>query len=94
MADGTLLALLHRNVADRCQWGALMPHLAGHHTYMATPPWGHPRRACDDHIATFHAHGILPDDTWQEVGQKTLGRDYWRRVGARLLEVRDPLRQK
>ena len=37
ITDGTLLALLHRDVADRCQWGPLVPQLAGHHTYMTTP---------------------------------------------------------
>ena len=26
IADGTLLALLHGEVADGCQWGALVPH--------------------------------------------------------------------
>ena len=77
-----------------CQWGALVPHLAGRHTYMATPPQGHPRSAWDDLIAAFQDHGILPDDTWQEVWQKTLGRDYRRRIHARLLELRDPLRQR
>ena len=58
------------------------------------PPRGHPRLARDDLVAAFHDHGILPDDTWQEVRQKTLGRDYRRRVRARLLEVRDPLCQR
>ena len=82
IADGNLLALLHRGAADGCQWGALVPHLAGRHTYMATPPppRGHPRPAWDDLIAAFHDHGIFPDDTWQEVRQKMLGRDYSRRV--------------
>ena len=44
VADGNLLALLHRDAADNCQWGALPAHLTGHHTYMATPlpPWGTP----------------------------------------------------
>ena len=55
---------------------------------------GHPRPAWDDHIAAFHDHGILPDETWQEVRQKTLGRDYWRRVRARLLELWEPLCQR
>ena len=31
---------------------------------------------------------------WQDVRQKTLGKDYRRRVRARLLELRDPLRQR
>ena len=94
VADGSLLALPHRGAADECQWGALVPHLAGRQTYMATPPRGHPRPEWDDLIAAFHDHGIPPDDTRQEVWQKTLGKDYWRRVRARLLEVQDPLRQR
>ena len=36
--DGNLLALLHQDAADECQWGALVSHLTGRHTYMATPP--------------------------------------------------------
>ena len=87
VANGNLLALLHWDAADECQWGALVPHLTGRHTYMATPPRGHPRPAGNDLIAAFRDHGILPDDTWREVRQKTLGRDYRRRVRA-------PLRQR
>ena len=64
------------------------PHVHGN------PPRGHPRLEWDGLIATFHDHGILPDDTWQEVRQKTLSRDYRRRVRAHLLELRDPLRQR
>ena len=94
VADGTLLALLHRDTANGCQWDALTPHLTGRHVYMASPPQGHPRPAWDDLIAAFHDHGILPGDTWQEVQRKTLGKDYRRRVRARLLEIRDPLRQR
>ena len=94
IADGSLLALLHRGAAYECLWGALVPHLARRQAYVATPPRGHPRPAWDDLIAAFHDQGLLPDDTWQEVQQKTLGRDYWRRVRARLLELRDPLRQR
>ena len=94
VADGTLLALHHRDTANGCQWDALTPHLTGRHVYMASPPQGHPRPAWDDLITAFHDHGILPDDTWQEVQQKTLGKDYQRRVRARLLEIRDPLRQR
>ena len=96
VADGTLLALLHRDAADGCWWDALMPHLTGRHTYMTPPPpprW-HPRPAWNDLIAAFHDHGILPDNTWQVVRQKRLGRDYRRRVRARLLGLRDPLRQR
>ena len=91
VADGTLLALLHRDTANGCRWDALTPHLTGRHVYMATPPQGNPCPAWDDLIAAFHDHGILPDDTWQEVQRKTLGKDYRRRVRARLLEIRDPL---
>ena len=94
VADSNLLALLHRDAADECRWDMLAPHLTGRHVYMATPPQGHPRPAWDDLIAAFHDHGILPDDTWQVVQGKTLGRDYRRRVRARLLEIRDPLRQR
>ena len=94
VGDGNLLALLHRDAADKYRWGTLVPHLTGRHIFMATPPQGHPRPAWDDLIATFQDHGILPDDTWQEVRQKMLGRDYRRRVRAGLLELRDPLRQR
>ena len=37
VADGTLLALLHRDAANGCQWDTLAPHLTGRHVYMATP---------------------------------------------------------
>ena len=93
-ADSSLLALLHRGAADECRWGALVPQLARRDTYMANPPRGHHRPELDDLIAAFHNHGIFCDDTWQEVRQKTLGRDDGRRVRARLLELRDPLRQR
>ena len=94
IADGTLLALLGRDTTDGCQWGALVPHLTRRHTYMTPPPpRGHPCPAWDDLMAAFHNHGILPDDTWQEVREKTLGKDYRCRVRARLLELRDPLCQ-
>ena len=63
------------------------------HVYGNTPG-GQPRPAWDDLIAAFHDNGILQDDTWQEVRQKTLRRDYRHRVRARLLELRDPLRQR
>ena len=94
VADGTLLALLHQDAADGCQSDTLAPDLTGRHVYMAIPPLGHPRPAWDDLIPAFGDHGILPDDTWREVQGKMLGRDYRRRVGARLLEIRDPLRQR
>ena len=94
VADGNLLALLHRDAADECQWDMLAPHLNERHVYMAAPPQGHLRLAWDDLIAAFHEHGILFDDTWLEVQQKTLGRDFRRGVRARLLEIRDPLRQR
>ena len=57
--------------------GRSVPHLKGHHTYMTTAR-GHPRPQWDDLIAAFVNHGVLPDDTWQAVGQKTLSRDYRR----------------
>ena len=38
VADGNLLALLHRDAADECQWDMLAPHLTGRHMYVATPP--------------------------------------------------------
>ena len=94
VVDGNLLALLHRDAAEECQWDMLAPHLTGRHVYMATPPRGHPRRAWDDLIAAFHNHGILSYDTWREVQQKTLGRDYRCRVCACLLEILDPLQQR
>ena len=61
---------------------------------MEPPPQGHPRPAWDDLITTFHDHRIPLDDTLQEVRQKTLGRDYRRRVRACLLELRDCLHQR
>ena len=67
IADSTLMALLQRDVADGCQWGAPVPHLTGCQTYMTTPPRGHLRPAWDDLIAAFHDDGIFPDDRWQEV---------------------------
>ena len=91
VADGTLLTLLHQDAANGCQWDTLAPHFTGRHVYMATPPQGHPCPAWDDLIAAFHDYGILSDDTWREVQRKTLGRDYRRRVRARLLEILDPL---
>ena len=94
IADRHLLALLHRGNADECRWGALVPGLAWRFTYMANPRRGHPRPASDDLIAAFHDHGILSDDTRQDVRQKTLGRDYRRRVRASLVELRVPLRQR
>ena len=94
VADGNLLALPHRDAADECQWGALVLHLTGRHTCMATPLRGHRCPVWDDLIAAFHDHRILPDDTWQEVRQRTLGRDYLRCVRACLLELRDALRQR
>ena len=93
VADGTLLALLHQDAANGCQCAGAPPHKGGH-VYMATPPQGHPFPARDNLIAAFRDHGILPDDTWREVKRKTLRRDYRRRVRARLLEIRDPLRQR
>ena len=38
--------------------------------------------------------GFSPKNTWQEVRQKTLSRDYRGLIRARLLELRDPLRQR
>ena len=67
VADGTLLALLHRDAANGCQWDTLAPHLTGRHVYMATPPEGHPRPAWEDLIAGVqaehphkHTHGPTP----------------------------------
>ena len=94
VADGNLLALLHRDAADECRWDMLAPHLTRCHVYMAIPPQGHPRPAWDDLIAAFHDQGIPPDDTWREVQRETLGRDYWCRVRAHLLEIQDPLPQR
>ena len=37
VADGSLLALLHRDAADKCQWGTLVPDFTGRHMYMAAP---------------------------------------------------------
>ena len=38
VAEGNLLALLHRNTADECQWDMLASHLTWRHVYMAPPP--------------------------------------------------------
>ena len=93
VAVRTLLALLHQSMAARYQWDALVPHLSGRHTY-GTTPQGHPRPLWDDLIVAFHNHGILPDDTWQVVRQKTLSRDYGRRVRAHILDLRGHLCQR
>ena len=77
VADGGLLALLHRDAAGEYWTGTLAPHLTGRHIYMANPPQGH-RPAWDDLIAAFQHHRVLPDDTWQKVRQKTLSKDYRR----------------
>ena len=74
VADSNLLALLHRDAADECQWDTLVPHLTERHMYMATPPRGHPRPAWDDLIAAFHDHGILLDDTWGRSGRRRSAR--------------------
>ena len=42
VADGSLLALLHRDAADECQSGTLLLHLTARYMYMATPPRGTP----------------------------------------------------
>ena len=73
-----------------------MLHLTGRHTYMTAPPIPrrHPTPGGAARIAAFHDHGILPDNTEEEVRQKTFGTDYRRRVRARLLELRDPLPER
>ena len=91
IADGTLLALLHRTPQTGANGMRWRPTSPGARCTWQPPPRGHPRLAWDDLIAAFHDHGILSDDTWREVQRKTLGRDYRRRVRARLLEIRDPL---
>ena len=70
VADGNLLALLHCDAADECQWGTLVPHLTGCHMYMATPPQGHPRLAWDDLIVAFHDHGILSTTRGRRSGRR------------------------
>ena len=55
VADGNLLALLHRDAAHECQLGRLVHQLTGSHMYMATPPHGHPRPAWDN---------LITDDRW------------------------------
>ena len=42
VADGNLLALLHQDAADGCQWDMLAPHLTRRHVYMATALQGQP----------------------------------------------------
>ena len=93
VANGTLLAFLHWDDTAGCRWDALVPHLNGHHTYM----WitrGHPPPGRDVFIAAFHDHGVLPSDTWQEVRQKFISRDYRRHICTRLRELQDCLRQQ
>ena len=62
VADGNLLALLHRDAADECQWGALVPHLAGRHTYMATPPLGPRSREGEGPVRPLW--GWAPEAEW------------------------------
>ena len=62
VADGAMLALLHRGAADECPWDALVPHVIGRHTYNTTTQ-GDPRPEENDLIAAFHSQGLLPDDT-------------------------------
>ena len=93
VADDTLLDLPRRGTVEGSLWNALVSRLSGRHTYMTTPQW-QPRPVCDDLIAGFHDRGILPEDTWQAVRQKTLGRDHRSRVRARLFELRGPLCQR
>ena len=74
VADGSLLALLHQDAADECQWGTLLPHLTGCHMYMAAPPRGHPRPASDGLIATFDDHGVFPDAGGRRSGRRRSAR--------------------
>ena len=66
------------------------PHRASH---LYDDYQGQHRPVWEYLTAAFDDHGILPDDTWQAAPQKTLSRDYRRRVRARLLELQGPLPQ-
>ena len=70
VAVGNLLALSHRDAADECQWGTLVPHLTGRHMYMATPPRGHPRLAWDDLIAVPTIAGFSPTRCCRRSGRR------------------------
>ena len=65
VADGTLLALLHRDAANGCQWDTLAPHLTRRHVYMATPappsPYtlSPPVLASSHHSTTRERHGSI-----------------------------------
>ena len=74
VADGTLLALLHRDTANGCRWDALTPHLTGRHVYMASPPRGHPRPGVGRphrrlprprYLPRRHVAGGPAEDAWQ-----------------------------
>ena len=43
VTDGNVLALLHWDAVDECQWDMLAPQLTGRHVYMAAPPQGPPQ---------------------------------------------------
>ena len=70
VADGNLLALLHRDAADECRWGMLVPHLTGRHIYMATPPQGHPRPAWDTLSPPSTTTGFSPTTRGRRPGRR------------------------
>ena len=93
VADGTLLALLHRDTANGCRWDALTPHLTARHVYMATPPRGTPARRGTTSSPPSTTTGSSPTTRGGRSSGRRLART-GRRVHARLLEIRDPLRQR
>ena len=78
VADGTLLALLHRDTANGCQWDALTPHLTGRHVYMASPPRGTPARRGTTSSPPSTTTGSSPTTR----GRRSSGRRLARTTGA------------
>ena len=95
VADGTLLVVLHRDTADKCPVGRTCapPHRAPH-VYDDPPPGGTPARRGMTLSQPSTTTGSPLTTRGKRSGRKTLGRDYRRRVRARLLVLRDPLRQR
>ena len=78
VADGTLLAVLHRDTANGCRWDALTPHLNGRHVYMATRPRGTPARRGTTSSPPSTTTGSSPTTR----GRRSSGRRLARTTGA------------
>ena len=79
VADGTLLALLHRDTANGCQWDALTPHLTGRHVYMAHPP---PRGTPARRGTTSSPPSTTTESSPATRGRRSSGRRLARTTGA------------